>query len=69
MWYFVGIDYYYLKVLSPKSRSIKASPQTWIYFNPGIKVALRHMLSDSARVQRSAVGRCEQHENDVKKDQ
>ena len=44
-------------------------PQAPSYFNPGIQVASRGMLADSARVQTSAVGQCEQHENFVKKHQ
>ena len=68
MGYFVAIDYSYLKVI-PKGRPTMVSPQASSYFNPGIQVALRGMLADSARVQMSAVGRCEQHENFVKKHQ
>ena len=45
------------------------SPQASSYFNLGIQVASRGMLADSARVQTSAVGQCEQHENFVKKHQ
>ena len=44
-------------VLSPKSQSIKASPQSRRYFNPGSHAVLRHILSDWARAQRSTVGR------------
>ena len=44
-------------VLSPKSQSIKASPQSRRYFNPGSHAVLRHILSDWARAQRSTVER------------
>ena len=44
-------------VLSPKSQSIKASPQSRRYFDPGSHAVLRHILSDWARAQRSTVGR------------
>ena len=57
------------EVLSPKSWSFNASLQAWGYFNPGSQAALRRMLSDWARVQRSTVGRYEYHEDDVKKHQ
>ena len=56
------------EVLSPKDHPIKASPQALRYFNPGSQAVLQRMLFDWARVQRSAaVGRCEDHEDDVKR--
>ena len=57
------------EVLSPKNWLIKASPQAWRYFDLGCQAALRLMLSNWAHVERSTVGQCEQHEDDVKKHQ
>ena len=57
------------EVLSPNVQQIKPSPQVWRHFNPGHQAALRLMLSNWTRVQRNIVGRCEQHEDDVKKHQ
>ena len=37
------------------------------YFDPGSQAALRHILPDWARAQKSIVGQCEQHKVDVKK--
>ena len=34
-----------------------------------VQAVLRHMLSDWTPVQRSIVGQCEQHEEDLKKHQ
>ena len=51
------------EVLSPNVQQI--SLQVWRHFNPGNQAA----LSDWRRVQRNTVGRCEQHEDDVKKHQ
>ena len=51
------------EIRNPKDQSVYASPQAWMYFNPGSQTTLQHMLSDWARVQRSTVG---QHD-DVKK--
>ena len=49
-------------IWSPKGQSIRAIPQAWMYFNPDSQVALWSMLSYWVRVQRSTVGRCEQHD-------
>ena len=37
------------------------------YFDPGSQAALRRILPDWARAQKSIVGQCEQHKVDVKK--
>ena len=50
-------------------RPNKASPRAWRYFNHDSQVALRRMLSGWTRVQWRSVGRCEKHEDDVKKHQ
>ena len=57
------------KVLRSKSRSIKANSQPRSHFNPGCQVVLWRMLSDYARVQRSKMRQCKEHEDDVKKHQ
>ena len=57
------------EVLSPKDKPVKASLQASRYVNSGSQAALQRMLSNRARVQRDTVGRCEQHEDDVKKHQ
>lgn len=55
------------ELLSPKGRSVKASPQAKRYFNPDSQAALWCMLSEWARVRRSTVGHCKQHGSGVKK--
>ena len=55
------------EVFNPKDRPIKARRQDWRYLNPGSQAALRHMMRDCARVQKSTVGRRDKHEDDVKK--
>ena len=54
--FIVVIMLFLYEVLSPKDLSIKASPQTWRYFNLGSQVGLRHMMSNWERVQMSTVG-------------
>ena len=66
---FLFLSLLLLEVLGTKDRPIKASPQAWRYFNPGSEAVLRHMLSDWARVQKSTMAQCEQHEDDVKEHQ
>ena len=44
------------EVLSPKDLPIKASLQTWRYFNLGNQAALQRMLPDCEHAQRSSVG-------------
>ena len=44
------------EVLSPKGRLIKAIPHVLMYFIPGSQAALRRMLSNCARAQKSTVG-------------
>ena len=56
------------EVVSPKDRPIRATPLAWRDFEPG-QAALRRMLSDWARAQRRVVGRYEQNEDDVRKNQ
>ena len=46
---------------------VMAALHTVSYFSPDSQAVLQCMLSDWARVQRSTVGQCEQHEDDVKK--
>ena len=57
------------EVLSPKSRQSRQSQQAWRYFKPGSKADLRRVLPDWPRVERRTVGRCGQHEHDIKKHQ
>lgn len=54
--FIVVIMLFLYEVLSPKDLSIKASPQTWRYFNLGSQVGLRRMMSNWGRVQMSTVG-------------
>ena len=44
------------EVLSPKGRLIKAIPHVLMYFILGSQAALRRMLSNCARAQKSTVG-------------
>ena len=57
------------EVFNCKSRTIKESSQAKIYFKSGSQAALWRILSDWARAQKSAVGRCEQNKDDIKKHQ
>ena len=57
------------EVIRPKGRSVKASSQAWSYYNPSSQAVLRYMLSNWARTQRSTVGQCEKHEDNVESHQ
>ena len=53
-------------LFSPEGQPIKASSQTRRYFKPGNQAALR-MLFYWTHLQRSKAGKCEDHEDDIKK--
>ena len=67
-YYYYYYYYYYLKYLALKAGQLRNVCRPG-YFNPGSQAALRRMLSDWARVEGNTLGRCEQDEDDVKKDQ